>query len=149
MTLFRRSRRRPYALKVPNDLDRGEAAELISEFLRDHERYIIDCRTDIPPMRVFEAPEHVMRAVDHLRSLINPPGPIDDYLEVPKILRENVADWKAFVLVAPYAYDASAWGAGGIEVQIADEGQSVVTYLYDGSELLDYLRQRFELRQLR
>ncbi|SFC99214.1 hypothetical protein SAMN04487968_1195 [Nocardioides terrae] len=88
--------------------------------------------TDIPLSHEADWPPAVRTAAHRLAAHSkHRRGENDSYRQTGIISAKDDDDWDAFVTFAPYAYDASVWGADSTLplVQLSDEGTSLAVRL--------------------
>jgi hypothetical protein len=87
--------------------------------------------TDFPWVAAAEWPDDVRRAAVFLSSLREPSRDEDAlYRRTGEVAKHDVPAWEAFVIFAPYAYDASAWTADSHQiVALSDAAGSIVAAL--------------------
>ena len=99
---------------------------------------IASFETDIPLSGASDWPADVVQAATYLSS-VKPPGrgENESYRRTGEVQRSDEAAWEAFVVFAPYAYDATAWAddAGAI-LYLADAGTSVTAALTSEQAML-------------
>lgn len=116
------------------DTDRFGEAEQVSvcrTVLTVVEPDVGSFETDLPFSRASDWPLEVDQAATYLSSM-RPPGRGENssYRRTGDVKRSVEAAWDAFVVFAPYAYDASAWSNDGQEiVNLADSGTTVIAAL--------------------
>jgi hypothetical protein len=85
---------------------------------------------DIPLSRATDWPTSVRKAAERLSR--HATGSRDEgeyYKKTGVVSASDHEDWEAFVCFAPYAFDATVWGADRRLVDLADEGTSLVVHL--------------------
>lgn len=94
--------------------------------LVEHE--VSSFETDLPFSAASEWPHEVVRAATYLSS-VKPAGrgENDSYRRTGEVPRSDDAAWAAFLVVAPYAYDAAAW---------ADDGQTLLNFADAASSVI-------------
>lgn len=95
------------------------------------EHEVASFETDLPFSAASEWPDEVVRAAIYLSS-VKPAGrgENDSYRRTGEVPRSDKAAWAAFLVVAPYAYDATAWaGDGKALLYLADAASSVIAAL--------------------
>lgn len=137
--------RHAYVLVRGGELTDDLWPQKVTAFITAHRPYIQRFSCDIPSS--VDYPEAVEGDVAYLRSLPTTSTEPGGYAVTGILGIDDIQSWKSFAAIAPYVYDATAWGKGGVSLELADESESVVTYLRDRSEMLRDIGSQFELRQ--
>lgn len=120
--------------------------EVVSTLLREMSDRVERFETDLPLSHRTDWPPDIQQAATVLQETARKRPESDLYAATGVLENRRDALWQAFVLFAPYAYDASAWFIDGGRVSLSDGGTCCVQL---STEELETLAERFDLRPLR
>lgn len=125
-----RMRRRPQFVIDTSDLSREREVEVCRYVLGLVAHDADTFETDLPLANASRWPESVRAAATRLaRHATGRRRESDHYQRTGSVTAPDLADWEAFICVAPYAFAAAVWGVDGARVDLSDEGTSLVAHL--------------------